>query len=156
MSIGVEREGLTPERETAWLGILRAHTEVTRALDGALASRHGLSLSAYEVLSRLAAAEHGSQRMSDLAGCSPLSLSRVSRVIDALQERGLVSRSPCGKDSRVVYAAVTPEGAALAEAARETFAEIVAGRYLGRLSCDEVGVLGELLGRLTAEPGCGD
>ncbi len=150
MSAAHDLKTLPPEREAAWLGILQAHAEVTRALDSALAQRHDLSLSAYEVLSRLARAEHGAHRMSDLADCSPLSLSRVSRVIDALQERGLVSRSPCGKDSRVVYAAVTPEGMALATRAQETFSEIVERRFLGRLSCDEVGRLGELLARLVA------
>ena len=150
MSAIHELKSMTPEREAAWLGILQAHAEVTRALDLTLSDRHDLSLSAYEVLSRLARAEGGAQRMSDLAGCSPLSLSRVSRVIDALQERGLVSRSPCGRDSRVVYAAVTPAGMALAQQAQETFSEVVEGRFLGRLSCDEIGQLGSMLARLVA------
>ena len=56
MSVTPELKTLTPEREAAWLGILQAHADVTRALDAALAQRHGLSLSAYEVLSRLARA----------------------------------------------------------------------------------------------------
>ena len=139
-----------PEREAAWFGLLAAHAELTRGLDACLSARHGLTLSAYEVLSRLARAPDGAQRMSDLADCSPLSLSRVSRVIDALQDRGLVSRSPCGRDSRVVYAAATDAGMALARQAQETFSEVVEGRYLGRLTCDEVGQLGSMLARLVA------
>ena len=142
---------LTPEREAAWLGILRAHAEVTRALDAALAGRHGLSLSAYEVLSRLARAEHGSKRMSDLAGCSPLSLSRVSRVIDSLEDRGLAARESCAVDSRVVHATITPAGQELLTAAQETFFATVDSRFLGRLSCDEVGLLGDIFGRLVEQ-----
>src|SRR3954454_24952130 len=64
-----------PEREAAWIGILQAHSELTRALDAARSNRHGLSLSGYEVLSRLAHAEGGHLRMSLLAERSQLSLS---------------------------------------------------------------------------------
>src|SRR3954453_8060986 len=81
-----------PEREAAWFGLLAAHAELTRGLDACLSSKHGLSLSAYEVLSRLAHADDGHLRMSALANCTQLSLSRVSRVIDMLEQRGLVER----------------------------------------------------------------
>src|SRR4051794_21455144 len=93
-----------PAREAAWIGLLQAHAEFTRACDAALAAQHGLSLSAYEVLSRLAHAEGGHLRMSMLAERSGLSLSRVSRVIDMLEGRGLVARRSCPGDSRVVHA----------------------------------------------------
>ncbi len=139
---------LTPEREAAWLGLLRAHAELTRALDAALAERHGLTLSAYEVLSRLAHAPDGHLRMSGLAERTQLSLSRTSRVIDALEQRGLAARKACHTDSRVVYATVTPVGRRLVGEAQETFFEVIEARFLGRLSCDEVGLLGSMLGRL--------
>ena len=139
---------LPPAREAAWIGLLQAHSELTRALDAALSAKHGLSLSAYEVLSRLAHAEGGALRMSQLAERSQLSLSRVSRVIDMLQDRGLVERKSCATDSRVVYASITPIGTALVAQAQETFFAVIEERFLGRLSCDEVEQLGTLLGRL--------
>jgi DNA-binding MarR family transcriptional regulator len=141
-----------PEREAAWIGILQAHSELTRALDAALSAGHGLSLSAYEVLSRLAHAKDGQLRMTQLAEKSQLSLSRVSRVIDTLESRGLVARRSCPGDSRVVHATITGEGAAKVAEAQETFFEVVEQRFLGRLSCDEVGQLGRLLARLVTEP----
>ena len=97
-----------PPREAAWFGLLSAHAELTRGLDACLSAKHGLSLSAYEVLSRLAHAEDGHLRMSELAGLSQLSLSRVSRVIDALESRGLAERKSCATDSRVVHATMSP------------------------------------------------
>jgi DNA-binding MarR family transcriptional regulator len=139
---------LPPAREAAWIGLLQAHTELTRALDAALTARHGLSLSAYEVLSRLAHAPEGHLRMSQLAERAQLSLSRVSRVIDALEQRGLVARRSCATDSRVVHATITDEGNALVAQAQETFFSVIEDRFLGRLSCDEVEALGGLLGRL--------
>lgn len=139
-----------PEREAAWFGLLAAHAELTRALHACLSAKHGLTLSAYEVLSRLAHAEDGHLRMSELAAQSQLSLSRVSRVIDALETRGFAARKSCAGDSRVVHATITPAGHALLAAAQDTFFETVESRFLGRLSCDEVGLLGDIFGRLVA------
>ena len=98
-----------PEREAAWIGLLQAHAELTRGLDAALSARHGLSFSAYEVLSRIAHADGGHLRMSILAERSQLSLSRVSRVIDALEQRGLIERSSNGR-GRALPATLTPKG----------------------------------------------
>lgn len=137
-----------PPREAAWFGLLAAHAELTRGLDGELSAKHGLSLSAYEVLSRLAHAEDGHLRMSALASCSQLSLSRVSRVIDALEQRELVARRSCPGDSRVVHATITDSGRSLVAEAQETFFAVIEDRFLGRLSCDEVGLLGSIFGRL--------
>ncbi|MEA2294046.1 MAG: hypothetical protein QOE86_1685 [Solirubrobacteraceae bacterium] len=139
---------LPPAREAAWIGLLQAHSELTRGLDSQLLAAHGLSLSAYDVLSRLAHAEEGHLRMSMLAERSQLSLSRVSRVIDTLESRGLAARRSCAGDSRVVHATITPEGSALVAQAQETFFGVIEERFLGRLTCTEVEQLGELLGRL--------
>jgi DNA-binding MarR family transcriptional regulator len=139
---------LPPHREAAWLGLLQAHAELTRALDAGLHTGHGLSLSAYEVLSRLAHAENCSLRMSQLAERTQLSLSRVSRVIDHLQERGLVERRSCDSDSRVVYAAITDAGKRQISEAQETFFEVIEERFLGKLSCDEVRTLGAVFTRV--------
>ncbi len=139
---------LPPHREAAWLGLLRAHAELTRALDAALAARHGVSLSAYEVLSRLAHADEGHLRMSELATRSGLSLSRVSRVIDQLERRSVVARKSCPTDSRVVHATISGSGRRLVSEAQETFFEVIEERFLGRLTCDEVGLLGSLFARL--------
>jgi DNA-binding MarR family transcriptional regulator len=146
---------LPPHREAAWLGLLQAHAELTRALDAALHTRHGLSLSAYEVLARLAHAEQSTLRMSQLAERTQLSLSRVSRVVDHLQDRGLVERKSCATDSRVVYAAITPAGKSQIAEAQETFFEVIEERFLGKLSCDEVTTLGTIFTRVftPVEPG---
>jgi DNA-binding MarR family transcriptional regulator len=88
--------------------------------------------------------------MSELAGRSQLSLSRVSRVIDVLCERGVAARQSCASDSRVVHATITDKGKTLFAEAQDTFFETVEQRFLGRLSCDEVGLLGDIFGRLVA------
>ena len=152
VSVASERnlKAFHPDQEAAWFGLLSAHAELTRGLDACLSAKHGLTLSAYEILSRLAHAEEGHLRMSELAGRTQLSLSRVSRVIDVLCERGLVERRSCQGDSRVVHATITAKGSALFAEAQDTFFETVESRFLGRLSCDEVALLGDVFGRLVA------
>src|SRR5579875_3142436 len=82
----------------AWIGMLETHKRLTRALDAELERRHGLGLSALEVLGRLAASDRRRMRLSALAAASGLSLSRVSRIVDALERRGLVRRRPTPED----------------------------------------------------------
>ncbi|HVL95980.1 MAG TPA: hypothetical protein VM266_08975, partial [Solirubrobacteraceae bacterium] len=69
------------------------------------------------------------------------------------EQRGLVARRSCASDSRVVHATITPPGRALVSEAQDTFFEVIEDRFLGRLSCDEVGLLGTIFGRLMGEHG---
>ena len=147
-------EGLkyfAPPRGLAWLGLLQAHAELTRSLDAELQSAHGISLSAYEMLSRLAHCPNGHMRMSDLAQATKLSLSRVSRLMDQLEAEGIVARRSCDSDSRIVYATIAPAGRDLVRRAQETFFSVVDERFFGRLSCAEVEQLGSLLERLVEQ-----
>ena len=72
----------TPMRGSA---CSRPTSSLTRALDAELEAQHGLSLSAVEVLGRLAAAPDRRLRLSTLAGETGLSLSRISRIVDTLE-----------------------------------------------------------------------
>ncbi len=141
-----------PEREAAWIGILQAHGELTRSLDAALSAKHGLTFGGYDLLLRLARADEGHLRMTALAEGSQLSLSRVSRLVDVLQQRGLVTRRSCDRDSRVVHAMITDAGRALIAEAQETFFDVVEERFLGRLADEDVERLGALLGQLVTGP----
>src|ERR1039458_2827411 len=90
----------------AWIGLLETHKRLTRALDAELEAEYGLSLSALEALGRLARADQRKLGLSALAGMCGLSLSRISRIIDALEARGLVARCAVDSDARAVRAAL--------------------------------------------------
>ena len=131
----------------AWIGMLETHKLLVRALDAELEAAHGLSLSALEALGRLAAADGRSLRLSVLANESSLSLSRISRVVDALERRALVRRVPCASDARAVEAHLTDAGLALARRAQATHFASVNARFFDRLSPDELAILAEVFGR---------
>src|SRR5438477_5188527 len=88
----------------AWIGMLETHKRLTRALDAEMEAEYGLSLSAVEVLGRLAAAEGRALKLSLLADACGLSLSRISRIVDTLEARELVERRAVASDARVVEA----------------------------------------------------
>ncbi len=133
----------------AWIGLLQTHRQLTRQLDAELEARHGLGLSGLELLGRLAAAEDHCVRLSALAEQVNLSLSRVSRIIDALQARHLVERRPCPMDARAINAQLTPAGLELARAAQRTHFDGVQQRFFDRLSPEEVATLAEVFNRFS-------
>ncbi|CAA9492868.1 MAG: hypothetical protein AVDCRST_MAG38-2742 [uncultured Solirubrobacteraceae bacterium] len=131
----------------AWIGLLQTQRQLTRKLDAELEAHHGLSLSALELLGRLAAAPDHCVRLSTLAEQVNLSLSRVSRIIDALQARELVERQPCPRDARAINARLTSAGLDLAREAQRTHFDGVQRRFFDRLSPEEVVTLAEVFNR---------
>ena len=131
----------------AWIGLLQTQRQLTRQLDAELEARHGLSLSALELLGRLAAADQHCVRLSVLAEQVNLSLSRVSRIIDALQARELVERRQCQHDARAINAQLTAAGLELTRSAQRTHFAGVQARFFDRLSPDEVATLAEVFNR---------
>ena len=90
--------------------MLRAHAELTKALDAQLAREHDLPLSSYEVLLFLA------DSPAVACGCpsSPtsvlLSRSGLTRLVDRLEREGLLKRERCESDARGLFAEITAEG----------------------------------------------
>ena len=128
---------LDPQELRAWRGMLRAHAALTKQLDAELEARHGLPLSSYEVLVRLADAEDERMRMCDLASSIVLSRSGLTRLVDRLERDGLIVRESCASDARGAFARLTPRGREVLEAARTTHHAGVRELFLGRLSPDE-------------------
>jgi DNA-binding MarR family transcriptional regulator len=131
----------------AWIGLLETHKLLTRALDAELEAQHGLSLSAAEVLGRLAAAPGRRMRLSTLAGETGLSLSRISRIVDVLEQRELAERRSCPSDARAVEAHLTDAGLALIRAAQASHFASVQQRFFDHLSPGEIETLAAVFSR---------
>ena len=126
--------GLSDEEMAAWGGFLRAHARLVRELDAELHERHGLPLSSYDVLVQLDSAERNRLRMSELADAVLLSRSGLTRLVDRLEEAGMVQRVACRDDQRAAWAVLTDEGRRRLAEARETHRAGVRARFLDRLS----------------------
>lgn len=145
-----DANGLAHWTEThadAWIGLLETHKQLTRRLDAALTAQHNLSLSALELLARLAAADDRQLHLTALAAASGLSLSRVSRIIDTLQERDLVLRLACPNDARAVHAKLSDAGLDLVLRAQATHFASVQAAFFDQLDAEEIATLARVFGR---------
>jgi DNA-binding MarR family transcriptional regulator len=123
-AVGHTRE--QPAIVDTWRDLLDRHARVTCALERRLQDGHGLGVSEFEVLDRLATSDHDGRRMQELAEGVHLSHSALSRVVGRLEDDGLVTRAMCKYDRRGIFACLTDAGRARYEAARPAHREVLA------------------------------
>lgn len=141
---------LDPLYARAFLGLLRAAEALEARLSERLWARHGLTLRGFEVLLFLSVfAPDRTLRMRELAKQTPLSQSRVSRLVADLEARGLVERSRAETDARGVSVSITDEGVEAFRAAQETHLGDLQELLFSRLSEPQVrqlvGITGQIL-----------
>jgi DNA-binding MarR family transcriptional regulator len=71
---------------------MRIVATLSRRLDGDMLRAVGISANEYLTLTSLSEAPTGELRMTDLAGATALSASRMSRLVDELQTQGLAAK----------------------------------------------------------------
>jgi DNA-binding MarR family transcriptional regulator len=125
---------LTDAEERAWQALLHAHHHIVGILDRELREGHDLTFAEYDVLLRLARAPDKALRMSDIAERVMLSPSGVTRLVDRLVERGLVSRRTDAEDGRVALASLTHEGSRGIRMAARTHLRGIREHFTGQLS----------------------
>ncbi|GAA1388450.1 MarR family transcriptional regulator [Kitasatospora putterlickiae] len=124
--------------------------EVGTTLDRKLTREAGISLSEFQTLNALAAAEPEGLRIQQLAEALGLNQSSASRLVGRLQGQGLVSRGVSETDRRGVLARITERGEATARQARDLFDREM-GQALDLASID--GRTATVVARLRYTPG---
>ena len=109
-----------------WHDLLDRYARSVSALERALEHEHGLGVSEYEVLERLATQGHANSRMQELSEAVHLSQSALSRVVGRLEAEGLVVRKMCTSDRRGIFACLTDAGRARYEEALPTHRAVLA------------------------------
>ena len=140
----------------AFVRLVRANAAVTRQLSAQLSADHGLNLSGYEALLRLARAPESRLRRVDLANGLLLSAGGVTRVLDGLERDGFVAREECSSDRRVSYAVLTETGRAKLREASKSHTRQIRELLGGPYDDDELAQLIGLLDRLPGVDPTGD
>jgi DNA-binding MarR family transcriptional regulator len=107
----------TREQLAIWRVFLECGYALIDILDAELQAEAQLTLRWYDVLVNLEEAEHP-VRMNELAGRILASKSGLTRVIDRMEEAGLVERRRPRDDRRAIEVVMTPKGAQALQAAR--------------------------------------
>ncbi|MFJ6080428.1 MarR family winged helix-turn-helix transcriptional regulator [Streptomyces sp. NPDC092369] len=101
---------LSGAEERLWRSLQRVLVALPRALHEDLLRSTGLPLSQYLVLMNLSEADGGRMRMTDLAGATGLSASRITRLVETLRAQGLVVKRTPATDARGSMAVLTEAG----------------------------------------------
>jgi len=136
------------EQAMAWEGLLEVARRLRRGAEEALLEDFELSISMLGITGRLSLAPARTLRQTALAEAMGLSLSRVSRVIDLLEERGLLERQACPGDARATNVKLTRRGAALTARAQRSLFGYVQGRFFEQLEPSEVQTLAAVFARI--------
>ena len=116
---------LTPEELDSWLAVVRLMTWLPWSIDQQLQRDSNLAMVEYQVLAMLSESPRRTMRMSSLAVVTNASLSRLSRVVQRLEDRGLVRRESDPTDGRYTNAILNDDGfRTLAEAAPSHVAHV--------------------------------
>nr|WP_202511555.1 MarR family transcriptional regulator [Streptomyces sp. SID3343] len=122
------------------------HARVEHELGKALQRRHGIGLSEYRALSRLAVAPDGELRMQELADSIGLNQSSVSRLAVRLEADGLTRRDLCPKDRRGVYSVITDDGRTRLTEATATYEDALDAALAAAASDPQLTALATALG----------
>ena len=106
--------------EAFWRALMRIVMALPRRLDTDLMRAVGITTNEYLTLLSLSEAPRRELRMTDLADATGLSGSRMTRLVEGLQARGLAAKRSSTEDGRGYVAGLTPAGLAKVEAAWET------------------------------------
>jgi DNA-binding MarR family transcriptional regulator len=119
-----------------WRAFLRAHSQMLRRIGRDLEEADLPPLMWYDVLAALRDAPEQRLRQVEIAERVLLSHSGLSRLIDRMQQRGLVERRVCETDRRAFFVALTGEGTEMLERMWPVYRRGITEDFLPALGTD--------------------
>ena len=134
----------TARQLAEWRVFLETAYALIDILDAELQAERGITLGWYDALVHLEEAEDG-LRMNELAARILFSKSGLTRVIDRMEEAGLVRRERPADDRRVVKVYITQEGLETLLAARTVHRRGIKEHFVQHLDQQELATLAHSL-----------
>jgi DNA-binding MarR family transcriptional regulator len=132
----------------AWRALLTAQAELTERIDAVLRAADVIPLRWYDALLSLYEAPGRRRRLAEMAKATLLSRSGLTRLVDRLEQAGLLTREPVEDDARGAYAVLTPEGLQALRRCWRIYGAEIEARVGRRLTVSEARTLRALLARL--------
>jgi DNA-binding MarR family transcriptional regulator len=143
---------LSPSEEALWRAVMRIVKVIPRYLDSDLIRGAGLTASEYTTIMHLSEAPNRELRMADLANATDLSASRMTRLVDDLQSRGLVTKTASSSDARGNIARLTPRGMAKLKSAWPVHLASVRRRFFDGIEAAAVEGVAKALAEVAVQP----
>lgn len=142
--------GLDSEEDALWRSLVEVVMRLPRVLDEQFAREARVGMAEYSVLVALSETPGGALRMGELAEATALSRSRMSRIVDDLARRSLVTRRKPEQDARGALAEITADGLAVLAAAYPGHLARVRSLVLDHITRSEMRTTTEALSRVLA------
>lgn len=140
---------MTAEGPDLWYSFVRAHRMMIREVERRLADAKLPSYAWYDTLWGLESGPGGKRRMHELADTLAIERYHLTRLVDRLEQEGLVTRARSAADGRAAYASITKEGRALRKKMWKVYESTVAELLLNQFSASEQRALADGLDRTT-------
>jgi len=137
---------------TAWARLLRAQQVLLDRVEADLKAAGLPPLGWYDVLLELNRVETGRLRQFEICEKVLLSKYNLSRLLDRLEQEGLVKRQPCKEDARGAVVSITAAGRELRKKMWPVYERAIQQHFARVLSAQEAEQLAQVMGRLLAEP----
>ncbi|AIT60906.1 MarR family winged helix-turn-helix transcriptional regulator [Corynebacterium doosanense] len=140
-----EPRWLNPEQTRTWLALWSVSEWMSTRLDEQLKRDEGVGHTDYFPLAQISMAPGEQLTMTELAGLSNMSPSRLSHVVSRLEDRGWVKREASPTDRRTNIARLTDAGRHFVQRAAPGHVEHVRSLIFDGLTDEENRQLGDLL-----------
>jgi len=128
----------------AWRALLAAHATVVARTERALAAAGLPPLAWYDVLWAVRESPRRRARLGELADLLTISRGGATKLVDRLEEAGLLRREPAPGDRRGSYAVLTRAGEGMLRRMWPTYAAVLADA-VGHLRATDATRLADLL-----------
>jgi DNA-binding MarR family transcriptional regulator len=133
----------------AWARLIRAQQSALAGVEATLKQDGFPPLVWYDILLELERAPDGRLRHKDIEGQMLLQRYSVTRIVERMEQEGIVAREPCPDDARGAMAAITEKGRELRRRMWPVYSAAIDRHFARHFSAAEVSLLGDLLGRLS-------
>lgn len=113
-----------------WFSFVRAHRLTIREVERRLAAAELPPYAWYDLLWGLESGPGGTRRMHELADALVIERYNLTRLVDRLENEGLVTRTRSADDGRAAFVAITREGRALRKKMWKVYQATVAELFL--------------------------
>ena len=139
----------------AWALLLNAHARLTRAMDEAVTAQGLIPLEWYDVLFALYRADGRRLRLSELADRIVFSRSGLTRLIDRIEEKGLLRRERSSEDRRGTFAVLTDAGREAMKRSWPIYKKEIESRFGDHLTAAQAAAMRDGLLKVLAASGSG-
>jgi DNA-binding MarR family transcriptional regulator len=130
--------------------LLETNARLSRSLGLELEAQCELPLPWFDVLLQLRRSPEGRLKMNEIADAIVHSSGGTTRLIDRIEEAGLVARQSCPSDRRAIHVAITDAGNAKLDEALNVHLEYLDESLAKQLTESERATLATLLTKLNA------